>query len=121
MRGSSALSEHVGGLETRLSQATASTAHQETRLTTVEGIAAGLVTLEPTGMELGRLCMTFEDRCTHTYMRLRRNPALINASNPIHQSSFLSSLCVCHFSFCLCVAPMIGCCGYADTTALGKP
>ena len=62
VRGSSALSEHVGGLETRLAQAVASTTRQETRLTTVEGIAAGLVTLEPTGRELGRLCVAFEDR-----------------------------------------------------------
>ena len=62
IRGSSALSEHVGGLETRLVQAAASTVRQETRLSTVEGIAAGMVTLEPTGKELGRLCVAFEDR-----------------------------------------------------------
>ena len=62
MSGSSALTEHVGGLERRLAQAMASTSNQDKRLATVEGIAAGLVTLEPTGKELGRLCAAFEDK-----------------------------------------------------------
>ena len=88
VRGSSALSEHVGGLDVRLAQATASTASQESRLTTVEQIAAGLVTHEPTGSELCRLCLVFEDRYTveHIYTGC-------NSSYPILTSPIISIVC----------------------------
>ena len=63
---SGGVAERVDQLDVRLDHVQGTVGGYEGRLTVVEGIAAGLVPLLPTGEELCQLCMAFEDKVMRT-------------------------------------------------------